>query len=160
MPRLSALLVLPKGSATLPLEWPALKKCSLLLHKHTRGRSDPLFAAPRLKVRGIRVFAAAQHIHELAAGLGANHAYGILHGGKRVRAEKIDLLQIADVLHHLFKSGVQFGNGTVNVGLTAISATARLAPLSGLVCGAQVGIEVAPGGWRFSFVASHLIASF
>jgi len=86
MPRLSALLVLPKGSATLPLEWPALKKCSLLLHKHTRGRSDPLFAAPRLKVRGIRVFAAAQHIHELAAGLGANHAYGILHGGKRVRS--------------------------------------------------------------------------
>src|SRR6185437_2196584 len=102
MPRLSALLVLPKGSATLPLEWPALKKCSLLLHKRKRGRSDPLFPAPRLKVRGIRVFAAAQHIHELAVGLGANHANEILHGGQRVRAEKVDLLQVANVLHHPF----------------------------------------------------------
>ena len=58
MPRLSALLDLPKGSATLPLEWPCPERyCSLLLHKRKRGRSDPLFAAPRLKVRGVRVFA-------------------------------------------------------------------------------------------------------
>src|SRR6185312_3245135 len=103
MPRLSALLDLPKGSATLPLERPCPERnCSLVLHKHTRGRSDPLFPAPRLKVRGIRVFAAAQHIHELAVGLGANHANEILHGGQRVRAEKVDLLQVANVLHHPF----------------------------------------------------------
>src|SRR6185437_9183010 len=49
-----------------------------------------------------------------------NQANGILHGGKRVRAGKNDLLQVANVLHHLFKSGVQFGyaHATIPLSLT------------------------------------------
>ena len=60
-------------------------------------------------------FAGAEHGDELPVGLGANPQKLVVHGGERVRAEIVDLLQVAEFEDHLFKSGVQPGEGAINV---------------------------------------------
>ena len=60
-------------------------------------------------------FAGAEDSDELPVGLGANPQELVVHGGERVRAEIIDLLQVAEFKDHLFKSGVQSCERAINV---------------------------------------------
>ena len=60
-----------------------------------------------VKVGCVGGFAGAEHRDELPVGLGANPQELVVHGGERVRAEIVDLLQVAEFQDDLFKSGVQ-----------------------------------------------------
>ena len=64
---------------------------------------------------GVGGFAGAEHGDELPVRLGANPQKLVVHGSERIGAEIIDLLQVAEFEDHLFKSGVQPGDGTINV---------------------------------------------
>jgi len=74
------------------------------------------FVAKLLEVAGVGGFAFVQGHHQLVVGPRANPTEQVIHGGKARSAEQIVALNDLQVVDGLFKPGVQFSNGVVNVG--------------------------------------------
>jgi hypothetical protein len=74
------------------------------------------FDGKLLVVAGVSGFAFVEGQHQLAIGPRANASKQVVHGGKASSAEQPIALNHLQVMDGLFKSGVEFSNGVVNVG--------------------------------------------